>query len=124
MTPLSSLLFHYKEQRLKIVACSGKGQQLENRVEISLEEGRQDQGILLLFEVKKETKLYRENEMCIHCYHYLKDSSKRWEKNSIQFTFWESKQKNLVKMIFFPTDLTPPTLKHTDQQTACSCLPF
>lgn len=57
MIPLSSLLLHYKEQRLKIVACSGKGQQLENRVEISLEEGRQDQGILLLLEVKKETKL-------------------------------------------------------------------
>lgn len=57
VTPLSSLLLYYKEQRLKIVACSGKGQQLENRVEISLEEGRQDQGILLLLEVKKETKL-------------------------------------------------------------------
>lgn len=25
---------------------------------------------------------------------------------------------------FFPTDLTPPTLKHTDQQTPSSCLPF
>lgn len=93
MTPLSSLLLHYKEQRLKIVACSGKGQQLENRVEISLEEGRQDQGILLLLEVKKETKLYRENEMCIHCYHYRKDSSERWEKTAVSLPFGNPSRK-------------------------------
>lgn len=121
MTPLSPLFLHYKEQRLEIIVCSGKGQQLENRVEISLPVRRQDQGILLLLEVKKETKLYTENEMCIHCYHFIKGNLEFQKEPAVS----AEKNRHLVKVIFFfPADIPPPLLNHTSQQTPSSCLPF
>ena len=124
-TVLSPLLLHYKERRLEIVDCSGKGQQLENRVDISLQAGWQDRGILLLPGVKKETKLYTENEMCIHCYHYLKGN---WasERTTVSLsTFWESKEKNWhpVKVIFF-SPYRPLPLKHTGQVIPGSYLSY
>lgn len=86
VSPLSPLLLHYKEQRLEIAVCSGKEQQLENRVEISLRAGRQGRGILLLLQVKKETKLYTENEMCIRCYHYLQGNSELREETAVSLS--------------------------------------
>lgn len=126
VTVLSPLLLHYKEQRLQIVDCSGKGQQLENRVDISLQVGWQYQGFLLLPEVKKETKLYIENEMWIHCSHYLKGN---WasERNNNQFIYLLGVQaENLArsKSDFPPTDLIPLSLKQTGQRIPRSYLPF
>lgn len=43
----------------------GKGQQLENKAELHLG-GDEDLSILLLPEVKKETKLHKENEIYLY----------------------------------------------------------